>query len=170
MKLTNYSKLGIAALAIASMLFAGCADKKVVGQSGDHKSGTHSSSHGKQATHAVKGKGVAGKPAAGAVYFSFDSSALDASAEAILDGYASWLNDHAGVSVTIEGNCDQRGAREYNHALGQQRADSIRSYLSNRGVDSNRVDTVSFGEEQAACSGTGEACWAQNRRADIVTR
>ena len=68
------------------------------------------------------------------------------------------------------GNCDERGSREYNLALGQQRADSVRDYLTARGINGNRIDTVSFGEEMPACSGNGEACWAQNRRADIVAR
>ena len=74
------------------------------------------------------------------------------------------------MNITIEGNCDERGSREYNLALGQRRADSVRDYMNSRGVSVGRVDTVSFGEERPACRGSGEACWAQNRRGDIVTR
>ena len=87
-----------------------------------------------------------------------------------MDAYAAWLNGHGGVRVTVEGNCDQRGSREYNLALGQQRADSVKDYLVAHGVSASRIDTVSFGEERPACTGTGEACWAQNRHADIVSR
>jgi len=87
-----------------------------------------------------------------------------------LETYAAWLNANSDVNVTIEGNCDQRGSREYNLALGQQRADSVKSYLVQHGVSAYRLDTVSFGEERPACQGSGEACWAQNRHADIVSR
>lgn len=104
------------------------------------------------------------------VYFAFDKSDLDAAARAILDANAEWLSSNSGSSITIEGNCDERGTREYNLALGQRRADSVRDYLVSSGVDVSRIDTISFGEERPACEGTGEACWAQNRRADIVTR
>jgi len=103
-------------------------------------------------------------------FFAFDSSQLDAAARSILNGNAEWLNDNPGLRVTIEGNCDERGTREYNLALGQRRADSVRDYLVSRGVSASRVDTVSFGEERPMCRSSGEACWAQNRRADIVTR
>jgi len=110
------------------------------------------------------------KPSSNAVYFAFDRSELDAAARATLDGYAAWLNANRSVNITIEGNCDERGSREYNLALGQRRADSVRDYLNSRGVSVGRVDTVSFGEERPVCRGSGEACWAQNRRGDIVIR
>jgi len=104
------------------------------------------------------------------VYFAFDSSALDAAARAILDANAEWLSANPGTSITIEGNCDERGTREYNLALGQKRADAVRDYLISAGVDASRIETVSFGEERPVCQESGEACWAQNRRADIVLR
>jgi len=104
------------------------------------------------------------------VYFAFDKSDLDAAARAILDANAEWLSSNPGSSITIEGNCDERGTREYNLALGQRRADSVRDYLVSAGIDASRIDTISFGEERPACTESGEACWAQNRRADIVVR
>jgi len=103
-------------------------------------------------------------------FFAFDSSELNASARSILSSNAEWLNDNPGLSVTIEGNCDERGTREYNLALGQRRADAVKDYLVMSGVSSSRIDTVSFGEERPMCRSSGEACWAQNRRADIATR
>ncbi|MDX8389830.1 MAG: peptidoglycan-associated lipoprotein Pal [Mariprofundaceae bacterium] len=109
------------------------------------------------------------KPSSNSVYFAFDSAELDSSAQATLDAYARWLKSNAHAKITIEGNCDERGSREYNLALGQQRANSVRHYLTDRGVAAGNVDTVSFGEERAVCQGTGEACWAQNRHADIVS-
>ncbi|ATX79807.1 peptidoglycan-associated lipoprotein [Mariprofundus aestuarium] len=110
------------------------------------------------------------KPSSNAVYFAFDQSDLDAAARATLDANAAWLNANGAVNATVEGNCDERGSREYNLALGQRRADSVRDFLISRGVAAERIDTVSFGEERPACQDTGEACWAQNRRGDIVTR
>lgn len=114
---------------------------------------------------------LAVKPTSNSVYFSYNRSDLEASASAaVLDGYISWLVDHSGVSVTVEGNCDERGSREFNLALGQARADGVKDYLVAHGVPASRIDTVSFGEERPACTDSGENCWAQNRRADIVTR
>jgi len=164
------NKLLFVGLAGFALVLSGCSSHKV-------DSGETSKKHGgtEQAveknmpeTHGVKS--LAAKPASNSVYFSFDSAVLDAAGSATLGAYAAWLNDHGAVSVTIEGNCDQRGSREYNLALGQERADSVKSFLTARGIAANRIETVSFGEERPACSGTGEACWAQNRHADIVSR
>jgi len=154
------NKLFFVGLASVALMAAGCAKHEVSTDDATAKPAA--------ATHSVKS--LASKPASSSVYFAFDSADLDAAGSATLDGYAAWLNDHGAISVTIEGNCDQRGSREYNLALGQQRADSVKAYLVARGVSASNVDTVSFGEERAACSGTGEACWAQNRHADIVSR
>jgi len=163
MKLNKLLFVGLASFALMA---SGCAKHEVTTDGATAKDAA-SMQHG-AATHAVKS--LATKPASNAVYFAFDSSNLDAAGSATLDGYAAWLNDHGAVSVTIEGNCDQRGSREYNLALGQQRADSVKAYLVARGVSASHIDTVSYGEERANCSGTGEACWAQNRHADIVSR
>jgi len=154
------------AMASAALLFAGCAKKVEV--TSDTSSKSSSPSHGQ--TVSPVSTGSVAKPSTNSVYFSFDRSDLDAAARATLDGYAAWLNANRSTSITIEGNCDERGSREYNLALGQRRADSVRDFLSSRGVSASRIDTVSFGEERAACKGSGEACWAQNRRGDIVTR
>ncbi|HKI60806.1 MAG TPA: peptidoglycan-associated lipoprotein Pal [Mariprofundaceae bacterium] len=151
-------KIGMVALASAALLFAGCAKKETV-----------SAEPAKPAQKMEPVKSVS-KPSTNSVYFAFDSAELDASAQATLDGYAAWLNANRNADIKIEGNCDQRGSREYNLALGQERADSVKNYLSAHGVSSSRVDTVSFGEERPVCKGTGEACWAQNRHADIVAR
>lgn len=163
MKLNKLLFVGLASFALMA---SGCAKHEVTTDGATTKQAA--TTKPVAATHSVKS--LASKPASSSVYFAFDSSDLDAAGSATLDGYAAWLNDHGAVSVTIEGNCDQRGSREYNLALGQQRADSVKAYLVARGVSGSHVDTVSFGEERPACSGTGEACWAQNRHADIVSR
>lgn len=97
------------------------------------------------------------------VYFTFDSSVLSPEAQRTLSANSSWLmtND---VSVTIEGHADQRGTREYNLALGERRANSVQSYLVSLGVPSNRLLTVSYGEERPADPANNETAWQLNRR------
>jgi len=165
-KTRSTTKIIMVAMATAALLFAGCSKKVEVAPDTSAKPAV--TSH-QQTVTPVSGN-AAEKPSANSVYFGFDRSDLDAAARATLDGYAAWLNANRSTNITIEGNCDERGSREYNLALGQRRADSVRDYLSSRGVSAGRIDTVSFGEERAACKGSGEACWAQNRRGDIVTR
>ncbi|MDQ6959759.1 MAG: peptidoglycan-associated lipoprotein Pal [Mariprofundaceae bacterium] len=170
MKLKQYSSIGLAFVAAAGLLFAGCAKKTTVVGSTPvqiEKSGGATTQSGGATTHGVS---MVQEPSSHSVYFAFDSSQLGAAAHGILDANAAWLKAHSGSSITIEGNCDERGSREYNLALGQRRADGVRDYLASQGVSSSSIDTVSFGEERPVCQGTGEACWAQNRHADIVVR
>lgn len=160
------TKIILVAMASAALLFAGCSKKVEV--TSDTSSKPVTTSHHQTVSPVTTGK--AEKPSTNSVYFAFDRSDLDAAARATLDGYAAWLNANRSSNITIEGNCDERGSREYNLALGQRRADSVRNFLSSRGVSASRIDTVSFGEERPVCKGSGEACWAQNRRGDIVAR
>lgn len=104
------------------------------------------------------------------VFFGFDSSEIDASATAILNNQARWLNESAnkGKKVTVEGHCDERGTREYNLALGERRANTVREYLVSNGVDSSRIKTISYGKERAEVQGSNEESWAQNRRSVLV--
>lgn len=162
----RYSSIGLAMVAAAGLMFAGCAKKTTVEPASKPAASSSSSASG-PSTHAVS---QVPEPSSHSVYFAFDSSALDAAAQSILDANAAWLKANPGKSVTIEGNCDERGSREYNLALGQRRADAVKAYLVDHGVSASRIETVSFGEEKPVCTGTGEACWAQNRRADIVVR
>jgi peptidoglycan-associated lipoprotein len=155
---SNHIKLAVIACLTAGLFMSGCAKKEVVEPTKPQA----------QTVQPVQ-KEVA-KPATNSVYFAFDKSDLDSAARATLDANAEWLNANANVNVTVEGNCDQRGTREYNLALGQRRADSVRDYLTQHGVNTDRIKTVSYGKERPRCKGTGEACWAQNRRADIVVR
>ncbi|RME87720.1 MAG: peptidoglycan-associated lipoprotein Pal, partial [Zetaproteobacteria bacterium] len=83
------------------------------------------------------------------------------------DAWVKYLADHPEVKVRVEGNCDERGTREYNLGLGQRRADSVKNYLTSHGIAPNRIETISYGEERPVCTEHNEACWAQNRRADI---
>ncbi len=102
------------------------------------------------------------------VFFAFDSSSLDAKAQETLDHQAAWLLQFPSLTVTVEGNTDERGTREYNLALGERRADAVKSYLVAKGVPASRVVTISYGSERPADPGHNETAWALNRRAVTV--
>ena len=102
------------------------------------------------------------------VYFSFDASNLAASELAKIEAVAQHLKENADRVVIVEGNCDERGSNEYNLELGSLRAISIRDYLATLGIDGNRIQTKSYGEEKPAVSGSGESAWAKNRRGEFA--
>ncbi len=101
------------------------------------------------------------------IHFDFDASTLPTEARHILDAQASCIQN-LGVPVHIEGHCDERGTTEYNLALGQRRADAVRSYLVARGVSPSRLRTISYGEEKPIAFGHDEQAYAANRRSEIV--
>ncbi len=98
------------------------------------------------------------------VFFNYDSAELDSDAQELLQDQVAWLKQHSDVSVIIEGHCDERGTREYNLALGEKRAQSVKNYLIGLGVSSDRVSTISYGKERPAVIGSNDGAWAQNRR------
>ncbi len=102
------------------------------------------------------------------VFFDTDSYSLSGQGRAVLDSQAQWLQRYPNVSVTIEGHADERGTREYNLALGERRANSVRNHLESRGVASYRMTTTSWGKERPEVEGSHEAAWSQNRRAVTV--
>ena len=106
--------------------------------------------------------------AADRVFFAYDSAELRPDARATLDALATQMQKRPQCRFVIEGHCDERGTREYNLALGEKRASVAMSYLAALGVDPTRLQTVSYGKERPAVTGSGEEIWAQNRRAAIV--
>lgn len=103
------------------------------------------------------------------VFFDYDSAVLSAAAQNVLKNKSIILGKYSGVSVTIEGHCDERGTNEYNLALGERRAESAKSFLVNLGVNSSRLKTISYGEEKPVDAGHEEGAWSKNRRAHFVT-
>jgi peptidoglycan-associated lipoprotein len=99
------------------------------------------------------------------VFFDFDKYNLKPEARAQLEKQARWLKINQGVTVNIEGHCDERGTREYNLALGERRANAAKDYLVFLGIDPARLRTISYGKERPEAVGSNEAVWAQNRRA-----
>jgi peptidoglycan-associated lipoprotein len=101
------------------------------------------------------------------VYFDFDSNVVKDEYRALVQAHAKYMVDKKDAKVRIEGNCDERGSREYNLALGQRRAEAVKKVMTVLGVQDGRIETVSFGEEKPADPGHDEAAWAKNRRGDI---
>lgn len=102
------------------------------------------------------------------VFFDYDQYSLRADARATLDKQAAWLKQYANVTITVEGNADERGTREYNIALGARRATTVRNYLAQNGVAANRIRTISYGKERPVAVCNDISCWSQNRRAQTV--
>jgi peptidoglycan-associated lipoprotein len=102
------------------------------------------------------------------VYFGYDRYDLTSEARAQLDLQAQWLNKYPSTAITIEGHADERGTREYNLALGERRATSVKNYLVALGVTPSRVQTISYGKERPVAVGSGDQSWAQNRRSVTV--
>ena len=102
------------------------------------------------------------------VYFDFDRSNIKAEFNPLVEAHAGYMSSHASATIRIEGNCDERGSREYNLALGQRRADSLRKAMVLLGVSDQRIETISWGEEKPSAMGHDDAAWSENRRDDII--
>ncbi|MGF1628509.1 MAG: peptidoglycan-associated lipoprotein Pal [Kiloniellaceae bacterium] len=160
----------------AALLLAACStpseEASTTSGSGSSGTGTTSQSSGTQ------GSTIPG-PAAGSqedltvevgdrVFFDFDQFNIRADQRGTVEALAAWLDTNPSVTLTVEGHCDERGTREYNLALGERRANSVRDYLVALGVNPARLSTVSYGEERPAVLGSNDSAWAQNRRGVFV--
>lgn len=101
------------------------------------------------------------------IYYDFDQYDFKSEYRPIVEAHAAYLRSHAAATLRIEGNADERGSREYNLALGQRRADSVKRALQLMGIADQRIETTSWGEEKPSPIGNDEAAWAQHRRSDI---
>ena len=102
------------------------------------------------------------------VYFDYDKFDVKPEYSSLVEAHAKYLLQHSNAKVTLQGNTDERGSREYNIALGQRRAESVKKVMSVLGVSDKQIETVSLGEEKPKAEGHDEAAWAQNRRTDII--
>ena len=102
------------------------------------------------------------------VYFDFDQDALKPEFAAIMACHAKYLTDRPSARVTLEGNADERGTREYNLGLGERRGNAVSTALQGNGGSASQLTVVSFGEERPTCTDASESCWSQNRRVEIV--
>ena len=102
------------------------------------------------------------------VFFDYDSNAVKDEFRPVVQAHSKFMTgDKRDAKIRIEGNCDERGSREYNLALGQRRAEAVKKVMTVLGVQDGRIETVSFGEEKPQSQGHDEGAYAQNRRADI---
>lgn len=102
------------------------------------------------------------------VYFDLDQDTLKPEFEAIMGCHAKYLQDRPSARITLEGNADERGSREYNRGLGERRGNAVSSALEGNGGSASQLSVVSYGEERPTCTDSAESCWSQNRRVEIV--
>jgi peptidoglycan-associated lipoprotein len=98
------------------------------------------------------------------VHFGYNAYNVEDNDKGTLQRQATWLQKYPGIRVTVEGDCDERGTREYNLALGARRANAVKEFLVSLGISGARIETISYGKEHPVCSESNEDCWAQNRR------
>jgi peptidoglycan-associated lipoprotein len=165
-------------LAVAA-LAAGCASKetKTDAPVSDRSSGVSqpSGTASGSATRPTQQPTIAGNPlrdpsnilSKRSVFFDYDSNVVKDEYRGMVQAHSRYMGDKNDSRIRIEGNCDERGSREYNLALGQRRAESVKKMMTVLGVSDGRIETISFGEEKPMSPGHDESSWSQNRRADI---
>jgi len=169
------------ALAAASLLAAACASNTPPADTGAapaSASGTPAPRTGSAAAKSQPGQragsqasaqpNVKGVPAQRSIYYDFDRSDIKPEFRPAIEAHARYLRENADARVTIEGNGDERGSREYNLALGQKRAEAVQKMMRLSGAADGQIEAVSFGEEKRKTLGHDEASWAENRRSDVV--
>jgi peptidoglycan-associated lipoprotein len=102
------------------------------------------------------------------VYFDFDQDTLRPDFQSAMACHAKYLRDRPSSRMTLEGNADERGSREYNLGLGERRGNAVSSALQANGGSGSQITVVSYGEERPTCTDSNEDCWAKNRRVEIV--
>lgn len=115
----------------------------------------------------LSGGGVAGQVGSKTIYFDFDSYQVKAEFQPVIAAHAGYLAAHPSAKVNVAGHADERGAREYNIALGERRANAVTSLFLAAGASTSQIDSVSYGEETPVAMCHDESCWSQNRRAVI---
>jgi peptidoglycan-associated lipoprotein len=143
-----------AAVILAGLMIAGCAKQQA------DQTSSSAAAPGSQQDFVVN--------VGDRVFFETDSSELTEQARATLDKQAQWLSNYSRYAFTIEGHADERGTREYNIALGARRAQTVREYLTTRGIAVARMRTISYGKERPVAVCDDISCWSQNRRAVTV--
>ena len=102
------------------------------------------------------------------VYFETDKHNINSASAFTLESQANWLKSTPGFQIIVEGHCDERGTREYNLALGERRANSVKEFLISLGVEAGRITTISYGKERPSADGSTSESWSENRRAVTV--
>ena len=163
--------LKVLVASVVTLGLAACADEQ--GNGPDSKLGSDYGSGARYARSGANGQAPGSNGdfqinAGDIVYFSSDSSDLTPEAQQTLTNQAQWLQQYASQTITVEGHADERGTREYNIALGAKRAQTVRDYLASRGIQPQRMRTISYGKERPVAVCNDISCWSQNRRAVTV--
>jgi peptidoglycan-associated lipoprotein len=152
-------------------LLAACAGQDVKDQpkaSVEDRAGANAKSAGQQSVAASPLKDPNNILSKRSVYYDFDKSDVKAEYKPMVEAHSKYLTSNKGAKIAVQGNCDERGSREYNIALGNRRADSVKKMMNVMGVPDSQIETVSFGEEKPRATCHDESCWKENRRSDIV--
>lgn len=104
------------------------------------------------------------------VYFEYDASDIQGPDRPVIEAHGRYLADNPSATVTLEGHADERGSREYNIALGEQRANAVRQLMALLGASASQIKVISYGEERPAAEGSNEEAWRLNRRVEIIYR
>ncbi len=159
-------------LVLALALTVSCAKKKPAEGEGDAAGGDTSGQDTAISDKEMKfdAQGSDSESIAGlkTIYFPYDSSTLSPESRDALSGNAGWLKKNADYNLQIEGHCDSRGSIEYNLALGERRAKSVRTYLINLGIGGKRLSIISYGKEKPISAGDSEQAMSKNRRANFL--
>jgi peptidoglycan-associated lipoprotein len=178
------SNRGLMALVVAGLILVGCASKapeeeapapepvavKPAPAKVEVPKEPAASITGNGNVNISKGPGMGTETLDGIFYFDFDQAIVKRTGHPELDKHAKVLKANPNFRVRLEGHADERGTREYNLALGERRANGIRSYLTAQGASRTQIEVISYGEEKPAVLGAGESSWAQNRRVAIKYR
>ena len=154
-------------LLVALVFAAGCAKKQMIKPSEEPQAAVEAED---TTEPSVRFKDWQPVVELSAVVFDYDSVGLSAEARAVLERNSEYLKSHREFVALVEGYCDERGTVEYNLALGQRRAQSVREYYGRLGVSLNAIGTISYGEEKPVDPASNESAWAKNRRAETKIR
>jgi peptidoglycan-associated lipoprotein len=157
-------------------LLAGCAGQEVKEQpkaavedrTATQKAGANTKPAGQQSVAVNPLKDPNNILSKRSVYYDLDKSDVKAEYKPMVEAHAKYLIGNKGAKIAVQGNTDERGSREYNIALGNRRADSVKNMMNVYGVPDSQIETVSFGEEKPRATCKDESCWKENRRSDIV--
>ncbi|MGE0633843.1 MAG: peptidoglycan-associated lipoprotein Pal [Pseudobdellovibrionaceae bacterium] len=158
----------LALVLAAATLIAGCASKKKTEDAGMDAGAGGSAIESAPMSFDASGSDSGKIDGLKSVNFEYDSSTLTKSAKDILKGNAGWLKNQGNSNMQIEGHCDERGSIEYNLALGERRANSVKAYMVSLGIPAGRLSVISYGEEKPLDTSGSESAFVKNRRANFV--
>jgi peptidoglycan-associated lipoprotein len=168
MKIRNIAALSL----MATLALTGCPKKPVTKAKADTSAtapvADANGANGANGEEARKGLPDVKTQSLATVFFDLDAYTLSDTSKAILSANFAILRDNPDVTVRVEGHTDERGSTQYNLALGERRANSVKTFLTSMGIPTARLEVVSYGEEKPADAGHDESAWGKNRRVELT--